>query len=50
MVGWFEVAPEQRRAFAPDAMPVFLLQDEHGYYYGFPADDWGFKIGKYHHL
>ncbi|KAI3438936.1 hypothetical protein D9Q98_001350 [Chlorella vulgaris] len=30
-------------------MPAFLLQDAAGYYYGFPADEHGFKIGKYHH-
>lgn len=49
VVGWFDVAPEYRAAFAPDAFPVNLLQDESGYYYCFPADEHGFKIGKYNH-
>lgn len=34
VVGWFEVSPEARPHFDPAAMPVFLLQDAHGYYYG----------------
>ncbi|PRW58764.1 N-methyltryptophan oxidase isoform A [Chlorella sorokiniana] len=51
VVGWFEVAPEQRDAFHPSRCPVFLLQDPQGnYFYGFPADEHGFKVGKYHHL
>lgn len=99
MVGWFEVAPERRQHFSPAALPVFLLQDEQGYYYGgararpaagcafcwlqapphgsaaldgcvtltpavpccavlrgtppllagFPEDEFGFKLGKFHH-
>ncbi|KAI7842984.1 hypothetical protein COHA_003389 [Chlorella ohadii] len=50
VVGWFELAPEQRDAFHPSRCPVFLLQDANGYFYGFPADEHGFKVGKYHHL
>lgn len=34
VVGWFEVAPEQREAFRPSSCPVFLLQDQSGYFYG----------------
>ena len=35
VVGWFEVAPEQRYAFHPSRCPVFLLQDAQGnYFYG----------------
>lgn len=49
VVGWFQVEPAQRRHFSPAAFPVFLLQDGTGYYYGFPADQHGFKVGKYHH-
>jgi hypothetical protein len=50
VVGWFEIDPAHRQDFAPDRFPVFLLQDEHGYIYGFPGDQHGFKFGKYHHL
>lgn len=29
---------------------MFLLHDETRYFYGFPADEHGFKVGLYHHL
>src|SRR5262249_11597940 len=35
--------------FAPGRFPVFYVDTPHGAFYGFPADEHGFKIGKYHH-
>ncbi|PSC76354.1 N-methyltryptophan oxidase [Micractinium conductrix] len=49
VVGWFEVPPAVRQMFEPAAFPTCLLQDDGGYYYGFPADEHGIKIGKYNH-
>lgn len=50
IVGWFDTAG--RADFAPDRLPVFVLEDEQGRnFYGFP--EWGapgFKIGCHHHL
>jgi sarcosine oxidase len=38
-------------AYSPQRLPVFMVDDEHGnYYYGFPADEHGVKVGLYHHL
>ena len=40
-------------AFTPEKCPVFLIDDDEGYFYGFPADtnyDNLVKIGKYNHL
>ncbi|EFN57606.1 hypothetical protein CHLNCDRAFT_20797 [Chlorella variabilis] len=50
VVGWFQLVPEQRQHFTPQVFPVFLLHDETRYFYGFPADEHGFKVGLYHHL
>ena len=53
VVGWFRPPePEASRGtFGAAAFPVFLLDDEAGYFYGFPADEEGLvKLGKYHHL
>ena len=48
VIGWFDIVDA---AFQPDNFPVFLLQDDSGYYYGFPPyDHVGFKIGKFNHL
>ena len=37
-------------AFRPGHVPVFYMEMDEGRFYGFPEDDVGFKIGKYHHL
>lgn len=50
VVGWFGIAPERRRHFAPDQLPVGIIQDERSYFYTFPGDDFGFKVGAYNHL
>jgi sarcosine oxidase len=48
VVAWFGV--EDRRPFAPDRFPVFVMMTPDGYFYGFPEYGIaGFKIGKYHH-
>lgn len=48
VLGWFGV--QDRRAFDAGAFPVFVLEAEEGWYYGFPEYSVpGFKIGKYHH-
>jgi sarcosine oxidase len=50
--GWF--APRDASdavLFAPGRFPVFLLQNQHGIYYGFPADgSRGIKVAKHHHF
>jgi sarcosine oxidase len=50
--GWFEPRDATDAAlFAPGRFPVFLLQNQHGIYYGFPADgSHGIKIAKHHHF
>jgi sarcosine oxidase len=49
VVGYFRPPPGSEPAFA--ALPVFLIDDGEGYYYGFPADADGLvKLGKYGHL
>lgn len=50
VVGWFKPTAHPER-FAKECFPVYLIDDESGYYYGFPADDEGLvKLGKYNHL
>ncbi|KDD77068.1 FAD dependent oxidoreductase [Helicosporidium sp. ATCC 50920] len=49
VVCWFQTTPEFAPHFAPEAFPVFVLDDETGCYYGFPADADSFKIGRMHH-
>ena len=48
VLAWFE--PADRSRFAAGRFPVFLLQNEDGVFYGFPADAAGVKIAKHHHL
>ncbi|KXZ49778.1 hypothetical protein GPECTOR_19g229 [Gonium pectorale] len=55
VVGWFEVEAPSRRHFAPDRMPVWVLEEEGPggeAFYGFPEHGElpGLKIGLYHHL
>jgi sarcosine oxidase len=48
VVGWFE--PADDHLFAAERFPVFNAQVDEGHYYGFPIDDGGVKVGRYHHL
>jgi len=50
VLGWFEPADDARDWFAADRFPVFLLQNQDGVFYGFPADTDGIKVAKHHHL
>jgi sarcosine oxidase len=50
VLGWFEPAAHARAQFAADRFPVFLLQNQDGIFYGFPADADGVKVAKHHHL
>ena len=66
VVGWFGPPPPHQQeikessfqdslnrnnVFSPQRCPVFLIDDDTGSYYGFPADSDGLvKVGKYHHL
>jgi sarcosine oxidase len=52
VLGWFKPRTERDAAlFAPGRFPVFLLQNRHGIYYGFPADGAaGVKVSKHHHF
>jgi monomeric sarcosine oxidase len=45
-VMWFEVDAEHASLATPDAMPVFISDDEHGEFYGIPEADFpAVKIG-----
>jgi sarcosine oxidase len=48
VLAWFE--PSDRDKFAAERFPVFLLQNQDGVFYGFPADATGVKAAKHHHL
>jgi sarcosine oxidase len=50
--GWFEPRDAREAAFfAAGRFPVFLLQNQHGIYYGFPPDGAkGVKVAKHHHF
>lgn len=48
VLGWFE--PADRLQFAAGLFPVFLLQNQDGVFYGFPADADGMKVAKHHHV
>ena len=48
VLGWFE--PVDRAQFEPGRFPVFLLQNQNGVFYGFPADADGVKVAKHHHV
>lgn len=50
VLGWFEPAEHARARFAAERFPVFLLQNQDGVFYGFPADADGVKVAKHHHL
>ncbi len=57
VVGWFGPPTSAKKEndkhpkFAPEACPVYLIDDDEGYFYGFPADHNNLaKIGKYNHL
>jgi len=50
VLGWFEPADHARLRFAAGRFPVFLLQNEDGAFYGFPADADGVKVAKHHHF
>jgi sarcosine oxidase len=48
VLGWFE--PRDRGLFAPGRLPVFMLQNANGIFYGFPDDGAsGVKVAKHHH-
>jgi hypothetical protein len=48
VVGWFKPTDSDEHIAE---FPAFLLDDEQqNYYYGFPPDEDGIKIGKYNHL
>ena len=45
-VFWFEVDDAHRELAEPDRMPVYISDDEHGEFYGFPHyQDAGIKVG-----
>jgi sarcosine oxidase len=48
VLAWF--APADRNRFAAGRFPVFFLQNQNGFFYGFPADAEGVKVAKHHHL
>jgi sarcosine oxidase len=48
VLAWFE--PADRSRFAAGRFPVFFLQNQDGFFYGFPADATGVKVAKHHHL
>jgi sarcosine oxidase len=48
VLAWFE--PDDRRQFAAERFPVFMLENQDGIFYGFPADATGVKVAKHHHL
>jgi sarcosine oxidase len=48
VMAWF--APADLSGFAAERFPVFLLQNQDGTFYGFPADTTGVKVAKHHHL
>ncbi|WP_458189531.1 N-methyl-L-tryptophan oxidase [Haladaptatus sp. NG-WS-4] len=49
VLGWFH--PENSDRFRPESFPVFILDCEEGYFYGFPEYDVpGYKVGKYNHF
>jgi sarcosine oxidase len=48
VLAWFDPADPSR--FASERFPVFFLQNQDGYFYGFPADAEGVKVAKHHHL
>jgi sarcosine oxidase len=50
VLGWFEPADQARARFAAECFPVFLLQNQDGVFYGFPADADGVKVAKHHHV
>jgi len=48
VVGWF--APSDPAAFARDRCPVFMVENQDGIFYGFPAGPQpGVKFAKHHH-
>jgi sarcosine oxidase len=47
VMAWF--TPERPELFAPDRFPVFLLENDGGLHYGFPAFGAGVKIARHHH-
>jgi sarcosine oxidase len=47
--GWFEPADRARAQFEVGRLPVFLLQNSDGIFYGFPAETDGVKAAKHHH-
>jgi sarcosine oxidase len=48
VLGWF--APRDPALFSKDRFPVFLLENSHGMFYGFPDDGMGtVKVAKHHH-
>jgi sarcosine oxidase len=49
VLGWFEPADHAAAWFAAERFPVFLLQNQDGVFYGFPADGDGVKVAKHYH-
>lgn len=51
VLGWFAPRPQSAALFAPGRFPVFLLHNQDGYFYGFPADQDGHvKLAKHFHF
>jgi sarcosine oxidase len=50
VLAWFEPARYARAQFVAEHFPVFLLQNQQGVFYGFPADADGVKVARHHHL
>jgi sarcosine oxidase len=49
VLGWFQ--PDHPERFRPDSFPVFIVECEEGYFYGFPEYGVpGYKVGKYNHF
>jgi sarcosine oxidase len=48
VLAWFE--PADRSRFVAARFPVFFLQNQDGFFYGFPADATGVKVARHHHL
>ncbi|WP_435152591.1 N-methyl-L-tryptophan oxidase [Haladaptatus sp. DFWS20] len=49
VLGWFQ--PKLPERYQPDKFPVFMVECEEGYFYGFPEYGVpGYKVGKYNHF
>jgi sarcosine oxidase len=49
VLGWFR--PDSPERFQPESFPVFIVECDEGYFYGFPEYRVpGYKVGKYNHF